>query len=237
MVLLLALAAGLATGIGGLIALMMKKVKNFIPASLGLAAGVMVYVAFVELYPAARASLNGLLAGGEQLAAAAFFTGALLMALLSYFVPEKKGDSLTRAGLFAIVAVALHNIPEGVAMFVAGVSDARLGASLCFAIALHNIPEGIAIAAPLSARYGGKRAALAALACGLFEPLGALVGSAFAPLITPLSQGVMLAMAAGVMVFLSLAEIIPSAAQENLTACSAALLAGMGIMAVALALV
>jgi len=233
---LLALIAGLATGLGGIIALLMKNVKNFGSVALGMAGGVMIYVAFAELYPAARTGLSSVHANGELLAAVAFLGGASLMALLGRFVPER-GGFLGRAGLFTFIAIALHNLPEGVAMYLAGASDARLGASVCVAIALHNIPEGIAIAAPLYALgRNGKRAVLAAAACGSFEVLGVLLGSAFAPMFTPFSQGMMMAVVTGVMVFLSLAEIIPSAARENSTFCCAALLAGMGVMALALAI-
>jgi ZIP family zinc transporter len=146
---------------------------------------------------------------------------------------------LMRMGLLSAAAIALHNFPEGIATFVAALDNPRLGASIAAAVAIHNIPEGIAVAVPVFYATGSRvRAFSWSFLSGLSEPLGALVawwllgGLAGATL-----RGVLFAGVAGVMVFISLDELLPTAREygEHHLAVYG-LVSGMAVMAVSLVL-
>ena len=141
---------------------------------------------------------------------------AALMGRLLPDAPARTGQPDSRAAalrgaMAAGLALVLHNLPEGLLTLFAGVADPKLGARMALAIALHNLPEGVAVAAPLYCATGKRcRSALAALASGLAEPVGALL--AFGVLYGRLSPGFlngMLVLVAGVMCWVSTAELIP----------------------------
>jgi zinc transporter, ZIP family len=253
----LTLLAGLATGIGSALALFARRTNTrFLSAALGFSAGVMIYVSFVEILPQAQSSLAEDLGPreGQWVAVAAFFGGLFLTALIDRLVPaagnphevhrveEMQGDTdphLMRMGLFSAVAIAVHNFPEGVATFLTALEDPRLGASIAVAVAVHNIPEGIAVSVPVFYATGSRGKAFAwSFLSGLAEPLGALcafllLASYFDGPIT----GVLLAAVAGVMVFISLDELLPTAREygEHHLAVYG-LTAGMVVMALSLLL-
>ena len=150
-----------------------------------------------------------------------------------------KAASLSRIGLLTALAIGLHNFPEGIATFASALSDSALGLSIAFAVAIHNVPEGISVAVPVyfSTQSRG-RAFVYSFASGLAEPVGALLAYLF--LMSFLNDTVVaaiLAAVAGIMVFISFDELIPTAREygKGHTAISGVVL-GMAVMAVSLLL-
>lgn len=254
----LTLLAGLATGIGSVLALFAHRTNTrFLSAALGFSAGVMIYVSFVEILAKARAGLALELGAraGAWATFGAFFGGIALTALLDRLVPAAAGNPhevhrveemgqapdrhLLRMGLLSATAIALHNFPEGIATFVAALDDPRLGAGIATAVALHNIPEGIAVAVPVYYATGSRARAFSwSFLSGLAEPLGALLAwLLFAGLFGEALKGVLFAGVAGVMVFISLDELLPTAREygEHHVAVYG-LVAGMAVMAASLVL-
>jgi ZIP family zinc transporter len=267
--------AGLSTGIGGLVVFRKKPLnQHIISGSLGLSAGVMIYIAFVSMLRNAFETLGEIYGGrGELYTVSAFFGGILLTMLIDLIVPKEKNPhemhgieevsfdphteiqpeaaevsvieraekskngSLTRVGMVSAIAIMVHNFPEGLATFVAALADPALGISIALAIAIHNIPEGIAVAVPLYAGTGNKkRSFLVALASGLAEPVGALVGYfIFRPFLSEGLMGIIFAVVAGIMVYISLDELLPSAEKQGEHhIVIGGLILGMAIMAVTL---
>lgn len=254
------LFAGLATGIGSLLALLAKRTNTrFLAASLGFSAGVMIYVSFVEILRKAQVSLAEVLGprAGAWAAVGAFFGGVAFIAIVDRLVPEAgnphevKGPedmvagsplpraALMRMGLLSALAIGIHNFPEGMATFVATLQDPRLGLPIAVAIAIHNIPEGIAVSVPVYYATGSRRKAFAySFLSGLAEPVGALLG--FLLLRTFFNGavfGILFGAVAGIMVFISLDELLPTAQRygEHHVAIYG-LLGGMGVMALSLLL-
>ena len=241
----LTLAAGFSTGIGGAIAIAKRRPgPAFMAASLGLSAGVMLYVSFVEILPKAMDSIGGW-------AVAGFFAGILMILIIDRLVPEDvnpheplqlQNDPRARflkTGVFTAAAIAIHNFPEGLATFIAGLEEPGIAVGVAVAIAIHNIPEGIAVAIPLREALGSRwKAWAAATLSGLAEPLGAVVGFALLmPIMGPAALGVVFSAVAGVMVFISLDKLLPTAEVTGRHhAAVYGLIAGMAIMAVSLLL-
>lgn len=257
----LTLFAGLATGIGSLMAFFSKKFNHkFLAAALGFSAGVMVYVSMIEIMPKAREALQGPLGKttGSLVTVIAFFGGIGLIALIDKLIPDyenphelrnmekddcitcdPKGKKLYRMGLFSALAIAVHNFPEGMATFMGALSDPKLGLSIAIAIAIHNIPEGIAVSMPVYYATGSrKRAFLLSFFSGLAEPVGALLGYfLLRSIFSPAVLGTTFAAVAGIMVYISLDELLPTAEEygEHHVAIGG-LIAGMAVMAVSLLL-
>ncbi len=257
----LTLLAGLSTGIGGAIAFFARRTNTKLLAiSLGFSAGVMIYVSFTEILIEAHHTLiegYGERAGAWY-AVLAFFGGMLLIALIDKLVPsyenpheirsvEDMGDvknikdpsKLKRMGIMSAVAIVIHNFPEGLATFTAALSDPNLGLAIAIAIAIHNIPEGIAVAVPFYYATGNrKKAFLLSFLSGLSEPLGAIIGYLILmPFMTPLVFGVIMAGVAGIMVFISLDELLPAAEEYGEHHLSIyGVVAGMAVMAISLLL-
>ena len=254
----LTLLAGLSTGIGGFLGVLKHKPgPAFMAGSLGLSAGVMVYVSFVEMLPTANDFLDRALGsdGGGWATAGAFFAGIALIALIDRFVPEEinphepatlegsAGDArrskIMKAGLLTAGALAIHNFPEGFATFIAALEDPAIAVPIVVAIAIHNIPEGIAVAVPIREATGSRAKGfwLATLS-GLAEPVGALIGFLILmPFIGPATMGLSYAVVAGIMVFVSLDELLPTAqATGKHHHAVYGLVIGMAIMAVSLLL-
>jgi ZIP family zinc transporter len=238
----LTLVAGATTGIGGLIAFVVRRPGDrFMAASLGASAGVMLLVSFVELYPRAAAAV------GFVPASVAFFVGVLLLFALDAGVPhrfmaeEESTDRarLLRTGTLTALGVGIHNFPEGLAVFASALDSAQLGVAMTVAIAVHNVPEGIAVAAPVLAATGSRWRAfgLSALT-GLAEPAGAFVALLLlGPLLTPTVLNYALAFVAGIMVFVSLDELLPAAHRyRHEHVVISGLIGGMAVMAASLAL-
>ncbi len=144
-----------------------------------------------------------------------------------------------RTGLMVALAVTIHNLPEGLAVFTSAVTQPRLGVAIAIAIAIHNIPEGIAVSIPIFCATGSRKKAFwFSLASGLSEPLGALIGwLILMPFMNDILFGVVMAGVAGIMVFISLDELLPTAQEYGEHHLSIyGLVAGMMVMAVSLLL-
>jgi zinc transporter, ZIP family len=137
------------------------------------------------------------------------------------------------------VAIAVHNFPEGIATFIAALKDPHLGIAITIAIAIHNIPEGIAVSVPIYCATGSRRKAFFySMLSGLAEPIGALLAYLFLmPILSDQLFGCMFAMVAGIMVFISLDELLPTAREYGEPHLATyGLVAGMAVMAVSLLL-
>ncbi|MFO7697355.1 MAG: zinc transporter ZupT [Anaerolineae bacterium] len=146
---------------------------------------------------------------------------------------------LERTGVFTALAVGVHNFPEGMVTFLAALADPKLGISIAIAIALHNIPEGISVSVPIYYATGNRRRAFGwSMLSGLAEPLGALVGYVvLRPFLTPELMGILFAAVAGVMIYISLDELLPTSRAYGKGHDSLyGLLAGMVVMALSLLL-
>ncbi len=233
---LLSLFAGLATTIGGLLALHHKVLERaWLATALSFAAGAMIFVSFTQIIP------NGILALAEAGVGArqanwivfgTFFVGALFVALIDRVIPKsinpseiegrekdlsagdrKVNKKLLRSGLLVAVVLGLHNFPEGMSTFFATYQDVTAGIALAIAIAIHNIPEGIAVAAPVyAATKSRKKALIWATVSGLTEPLGALAAIGLVSIFVPSTLiGIVFGFVAGMMVFISIDELLPAA--------------------------
>ena len=212
---ILSLIAGMATGIGGLIVLLLKKVSDRIVSfSLGFASGVMLMVAFNDLFLEAQALIT-------HVEVIIFFTaGALLMIILDLSIPHielsrRENDLQTKMyqrGILIALGITLHNLPEGLVVVAGYAYSPTLGLIIAIAIMLHNIPEGVAAAIPLI--EGGMKprmVALFTLLSGLAEPAAALVGAIVLSSFTASMIGYSLVFAAGVMTYITADELIPVA--------------------------
>ncbi|NLX65083.1 MAG: zinc transporter ZupT [Clostridiaceae bacterium] len=255
----LATLAGLSTGIGGLISVFFKRTnKNVLSLLLGFSAGIMIYISFIELYQESQTNLCGIHGpvNGKILTVLSFFFGTTLMALLNELIPEpnhphrarklksindsgvsagyRSREKLMRTGMFTAIAVTLHNFPEGLASYVSTMKSSALGVSIALAIAIHNIPEGIAISIPVFYATGSrKKAFFASLLSGLSESFGAVIAMAvLGRIISDTMFGIIFGAVAGIMVYISLDELLPTSreyGQSNLSLLG--LLLGMAVMA------
>jgi len=150
---------------------------------------------------------------------------------------EHKNKKLMKMGSFTALAIAIHNLPEGLATFTAALTDPSLGIAIAVAIAIHNIPEGIAVSIPIYfATADKKKAFWYSFLSGLAEPVGALVGYLILmPFMSPTIFGVLFAGVAGIMVFISIDELLPAAREYGEHHLSIyGLVLGMIVMAVSL---
>lgn len=257
----LTLLAGLATGIGSLIAFFASTTNTkFLSLSLGFSAGVMIYVSMIEIFVKAQHSLvtaKGQVTG-QWITVIAFFGGMLLIAMIDRFVPkqsnphegkkvEEPGDAgkagkdanLLKMGTFTALAIAIHNFPEGVATFASALQDPALGIAIAVAIAIHNIPEGIAVSVPIYFATGSKKKAFKlSFLSGLSEPVGAIAAYLILmPFLNDTMFGIIFAAVAGIMVFISLDGLLPAAKKYDEGHLSIyGLIGGMAVMAVSLLL-
>jgi ZIP family zinc transporter len=233
----LTLFAGLSTGIGSALALFTKRTNTkFLSLALGFSAGVMIYVSFVEIFFKGKNILTSPEVFGERMGTwftvLSFFGGMAMIAIIDKLVPnvenphemhkveeldpaELKRKKLARMGVFTALAIAIHNFPEGLATFTAALSDPSLGIAIAIAIAIHNIPEGIAVSVPVYYATGNRKKAFwLSFSSGLAEPVGAFLGYL---ILLPFMgdsrtlMGFIFAAVAGIMVFISLDELLPAA--------------------------
>lgn len=254
---LLTLVAGLSTGIGSLIALLSKKTNTkFLSIILGFSAGVMIYVSMVEIFQEANTILSTAhgLKIGNLLTILGFFAGMLLIGIIDKVIPKEQNPhdiklvenintqkvnkiKLMRTGVFTAIAIGIHNFPEGLATFISALSDPKIAIPIVIAIAIHNIPEGIAVSVPIYYATGDrKKAFMYSFLSGLSEPIGALIGYLILmPILNDTIYGIVFAFVAGIMVFISLDELLPAAREygENHLAIYG-LIGGMFIMATSL---
>ena len=160
--------------------------------------------------------------------------------------PDRRPDQqspqrskLLRMGVFSALALFIHNFPEGLATFLGALENPKVGLSIAVAIAIHNIPEGLAVSAPVFfATRSRSKAFWASFLSGMAEPLGGLMGFfLFRSFPNPLIFGLVFAAVAGVMVYVSLDELLPAATgYGNHRLAIASLIAGMFVMAISLVL-
>lgn len=261
--LILTVFAGLSTGIGSAIAFFARSTNTkLLTVSLGFSAGVMIYISFVEIFAGAKHSFIEKFGefDGTLYTITSFFGGILLIGLIDKFIPsfenphelhaveemnkDKKAvqsQKLYRMGILTAIVVAVHNFPEGIATFMTVLHDPAVGIAIAIAVAIHNIPEGIAVSVPIYYATGSrKKAFIYSFLSGLAEPIGALIAYF---LLTPFiatgnSVAIMastMAAVAGIMVFISLDELLPSAEEYGEHHWGIyGLVAGMVVMAVSL---
>jgi ZIP family zinc transporter len=259
----LTLFAGLSTGIGSALAFFTKRTNTrFLTFSLGFSAGVMIYVSLVEIFQKSLGDFTSVYGekAGNWYAVLSFFGGILFIAIIDKLIPSyenpheirsiedidqaeldmAKNKKLARMGVFSALAIAIHNFPEGIATFAAGLADPEVALPIAIAIAIHNIPEGIAVSVPIFYATGNKRKAfLLSFLSGLAEPVGALVGFFFIYILAggmnENISGFMFGAVAGIMVFISLDELLPTSEEYGEHHISIyGLVAGMAVMALSL---
>ena len=286
--------AGMATGVGSIIAFTARRTNyRFLSVATGFSAGVMLYVSFVEIFSKGVASLTGQYGDywGHWVNAASFFGGMLVIGIIDNLIPAADNPheiraedetmplhnasaplpafapavartaapsaqgihthgghdrKLMRMGLFTALAIGIHNFPEGLATFLAALQDPGLGVVIAVAIALHNIPEGISVSVPIFYATGNRRKAFVySLLSGLAEPVGA--GIAYLALrffvggddglFPPQVIGILFGFVAGIMVYISLDELLPTSRAYGRGHDSIlGLVAGMLVMALSLLL-
>ncbi len=230
----LTLFAGMATAIGGALAFFARRTNTtFLSYSLGFSAGVMIYISFTELLSEAHHVISKSFdnESASWLTFLFFIAGFFLTALIDKILPSrenphevksieqmdidcpKRSNKLLRTGIFMAIALAIHNFPEGIATFIAGVSDIKIGVSIAIAIAIHNIPEGIAVSVPVYYATGSRRKAFTwAALSGFAEPLGAGAGFLILSFFNnPIVLGYVFAIVAGIMIYISFDELLPAA--------------------------
>ncbi|HSW45020.1 MAG TPA: zinc transporter ZupT [Phycisphaerae bacterium] len=213
---------------------------RFLSVATGFSAGVMLYVSFTEILKKASEGFAAGLgeAGANWATAGAFFGGIAAMFCIDFLIPtaenphEVRSDrqveelhfrghessdpvhqrKLLRMGLLTALAIGIHNFPEGLATFLAALQNPAMGAAIAVAIALHNIPEGISVSVPIYYATGDRRKAFVwSLLSGLAEPIGAIIGYlVLRPILSPSLMGGLFAGVAGIMVYISLDELLPT---------------------------
>lgn len=260
----LTVAAGLSTGLGSAIAFFARRTNlRLLSVATGFSAGVMLWVSFVDILPKAQRALVTAHGAreGAWIAVGAFFLGILLILAIDRLVPGDENphevrttlelaslgqatapplvEKLRRTGTALAVAIAIHNFPEGLATFLSALEDPAVGLAIALAVALHNIPEGVSVAVPIFYATGRRRTAFAwSFLSGLAEPVGAAVGYlVLRSFLTPGVMGVLFGAVAGIMVYISLDELLPTSrafgeGHDSLYG----LMLGMGLMSVSLLL-
>jgi ZIP family zinc transporter len=220
----LSLLAGLSTVVGSFIFLSGRfSQRKFIGFFLGLSAGVMIYLSFMELLPISIKEI------GFVPSNLFFFLGIVIIALIDFLLPHHyleervcrrhpAADSkMVSTGVMVTLGLFIHNLPEGMAVFLSSFSDVRLGLLLAIAIAIHNIPEGIAVAAPIyHSTQSRSKAIKYAFLSGMAEPIGAVI--AYVLLRSYLNEGVLaviFTLVAGVMVYISFDELLPACFRDG----------------------
>ncbi len=261
---LLTSLAGLSTGIGSAIAFFIRRPKySYLATLLGFSAGVMIYISFTELLGTAIRDIGFATANitffigilfiavidilvpheyEEEHAASPQPSTAKIGQQKKLGLPPQPAvpsqSSLMRSGVLLTLGIAIHNFPEGLVTFTcAATGDIAFGIMIAVAIAIHNIPEGIAVSVPIFYATGNRRRAFTySFLSGVAEPVGALIGYAILlPFLTPVLLSAVIAFVAGIMIYISLDEILPLAhryGKEHLVIIGVG--AGMLVMAVSL---
>lgn len=222
--LILSSLAGISTVLGACIVFISKRTsKRTITFALGFAGGVMICVSFTDLFPFAEKTLVKYYGSlyGVLLTMMYMLSGVIFAMLIDKFIPHENhmissGSSgnakLFRVGIVAMIAITLHNFPEGIATFMSSYQNAALGISISLAIAMHNIPEGIAVAMPIYYSTGSRMKALRyTFYSGLSEPFGAVLAYLILkPFISEFLLGLIFAFVMGIMLYICFEELIPS---------------------------
>lgn len=220
MPLLISSIAGLSTVLGSVVIFKKWKreqINKFITFCLSLSLIIMIGISITELIPEASLSIliRYKLVKGIFLAVVVFAIGIFSVYFLNRKIEKSSGSDLDlyRLGILSMLALMLHNLPEGIVTFLSSYQNMELGFKISLAIMLHNIPEGISIAVPIYYATGSKKKAVfMTFLSGLAEPLGAFLAFVFLrKFITDTMIGFILIFVAGLMITLAIHELLPKA--------------------------
>lgn len=222
--LLVSAIAGLSTILGGLVIFFKFKSQNidkFITASLAFSLAIMIGISITDLIPeSTHVLLESLGIGKGIIYSVIFFSiGIILIKFLNKLIAKAESKSdLYKLGILNMVALILHNFPEGIATFMSSYKDIGLGIKLAIAIAFHNVPEGICIAVPIYYATNSKKEALIkTFLSGIAEPIGAIIAFIFlSKYITNSLISIVLILVGGIMITLAIEVILPKAKAYNL---------------------
>lgn len=222
---ILTILAGLSTMIGTIIIFFKQKNhEKIVISSLSFAAGVMITISIIDLIPESIVLLRNNLNSISTILLCFFgiILGIIISMLIDYYLPDKpiansNDKSLFKIGIISMIAIIMHNIPEGIATFIASNNNLNIGISLTIAIAMHNIPEGISISVPIYYSTRNKKIAIAyTLISALSEPFGALIAYLFLKnIMNDIILGILFSVIAGIMLQISFCELIPTAVKYN----------------------
>lgn len=212
---LLTTLAGLSTLIGSIVIFLNKKNKDkIIISSLAFASSVMILISLTDLIPESYNMLKNIfeLFPLILIILISINIGIILSFYIKKYIPENNNNNLYKVGLISMLAIIMHNIPEGMATFMASNTNISLGISLTIAIALHNIPEGISIAVPIYYSTNSKlKAILYTFISGLSELFGAIITYIFLkPFINDFIMGILFSVIAGIMMHIAISELLPT---------------------------
>ena len=201
----------------GTIFIFKKKNENIIIASLAFASGVMFTVSITDLIPESYSMLINIFPKFPAILYVLIFivSGIILSMIIDKYIPTD--NNLYRVGVFTMLAIIVHNIPEGIATFMATNVNVMLGISLTIAIALHNIPEGISISIPIYYATNSKfKAIFYTFISAISEPFGALITYLFlSNYINDRIMGFLFGIIAGIMIHISMYELLPTSKKYN----------------------
>lgn len=221
---ILSFIAGISTIIGSLVLFLDKKKNDkIITSSLSFASGVMITISLTDLLPN---SFNMILDTDNYflkvtISLIFMVMGIIISMLIDKYLPEfhdnKDNKRLYRIGIISMIAIILHNIPEGIATFVTSSNNLKLGITITIAIALHNIPEGISISVPIYHSTNNKfKPILYTLISGFSEVIGSVIAYLFlSPLVNDNVMAALYATIAGIMLHISIYELIPGAYKDG----------------------
>ncbi len=206
--------AGLSTLLGTSLIFVKNKSSKIIISTLSFAAGVMITVSITDLIPESINYLNKTFKIIPTILISSIFivSGIIISMTIDKYINKNREGELYKVGIISMIAIILHNIPEGIATYLSTENNFKLGLALTIAIALHNIPEGISIAIPIYYSTKSRVKALTyTLLSALSEPIGALLAYLFlSKIINNNIMGIIMALIAGIMIQISIYELIPT---------------------------
>ncbi len=235
--------AGLSTVLGAVIVVLGKVDNAMISRSMAFSAGVMIYVSLVDLLMCSQHALyNSMGTVGGWVMILSLTVGMALMYIVGR-VPlgistsdTDKQRNIGKAGIITAIAIAVHNFPEGIVTFISVIDNTTVALPVVVAIALHNIPEGVALSAPIYyCTHNARQPILYSLWCGLAEPLGALLAWwILLPYLSSVLIAIVYGVVAGIMIYISIAELLPTAWSINKQGTTLYTLLGMILMAISI---
>ena len=213
--------AGCSTLIGYLFVYLKTDSNKILVSSLAFASGVMFFISIIGLIQSSFGLVNSIYYFIPAFLIVSLFivVGIIFSMMIDKYLPDNnyKDSSLYRVGMISMIALIFHNIPEGIATFLTSNHDLKLGITLAIALALHNIPEGISVSVPIYYSTGSrKKAFLYTLISGMSEFLGAILASIFlVRFSSDLFMGCLYAVIAGIMMHISIYELLPSSWKYN----------------------
>ena len=198
-----------------------QNIHKFITASLAFSLAIMIGISITDLIPESTYILLSSYGIGKGIIFSfiAFSIGIILIKYLHKLMDKtEQANDLYKLGILNMLALILHNFPEGIATFMSSYKDIELGLKLGLAIAFHNIPEGISIAVPIYyATKSKKNALFKTFLSGIAEPIGAILAYIFlSKYITDTFISMILLLVGGIMITLAIEVIYPKARKFNL---------------------